>query len=100
MKKMLYRPKKSTSKVGNILLSREQLKTITFRAGFWGPRSCKVLSILEDCLYLISLPSPSVKIQIKGGKIVQKSGVQIPVLESQFFLPFSFSFSNPPYKTK
>ena len=42
------------------------------------PDYVKVLSLLEGCLYLISSPSPSVKIQTKGGKIFQKSGVRIP----------------------
>ena len=59
----------------------------------------KVLSLLEGCLDLISSPSPSVKIQIKGGKIVQKSGFQSPAPGGQIFLlPYLFSFSNPPYK--
>ena len=44
---------------------------------------CKVLSLLEGYLDLISSPSPSLKIQIKGRKIVQKSGVQIPAPEGQ-----------------
>ena len=62
------------------------------------PDCVKVLSLFEGCVYLISSPSPSVKIQIKVGKIVQKSGVQIPAPEGQFFLPFFFSFSDSPYK--
>ena len=36
----------------------------------------KFLSLLESCLYLILSPSPSLKIQIKDGKSVQKSRVQ------------------------
>ena len=47
---------------------------------------CKVISFLEGCLDLILSPSTSLKIQIKVGKIVKKSGVQI------FFYPFSFHF--------
>jgi hypothetical protein len=43
--------------------------------------SVKVLSLLEGCLHLILSPSPSLKFKIKGGKIVQKSGVQIAALE-------------------
>ena len=59
----------------------------------------KVLSLLEGCLYLISSPSPSLKIQIKGGKIVQKSRVQIPAPEGQVFLPFFFIFNILFYKS-
>jgi hypothetical protein len=52
----------------------------------------KVLSLLKGCKYLIASPSPSVKIQIKGGKIVKKSWVQIPTPEGQYFYPSSFHF--------
>ena len=59
----------------------------------------KVLYLLEGCLYLILSPSP-VKIQIKGEKIVQKSGVQILAPECQQNFPFFSTFSNPPYKAE
>ena len=47
---------------------------------------CKVLSLLEAFFDLISSPSPSMKIQIMGGKITGASG------RSKFFCPFSVHF--------
>ena len=50
---------------------------------------------LEGLPDLISSLSPYMKIQIKGGKIVQNSGVQIPAPKGQIFLLFFFNFQIP-----
>ena len=39
----------------------------------------KVLSLLEACFDLISSPSPSMKIQIMGGKITENHGLKSPL---------------------
>ena len=79
----------------NIKLEHSIGNVHIYQSIFWGLFFIviKVLSLLEGCLDLIFSPSPSVKIQIKGGKIVQNSGVQIPALEGQnCFVIFSFHF--------
>ena len=50
-------------------------KTVFREEGIAGKNiTCKVLSLLGCCLDLCSSPSTFLKIQIKGGKIVQKGG--------------------------
>ena len=46
----------------------------------------KVLSLLEACFDLISLPSPSMKIEIMRGKTTENLGLE------SFFGPFSVHF--------
>ena len=53
----------------------------------------KVEKLYPPCLDLISSPSLSMKIQIMGRKITEKSGVQIQAPEGQnCFVIFSFHF--------
>ena len=50
----------------------------------------KVLSLLEACFDLITLPS--VKIQIMGGKITENLGFKSPLLKVKRILSFFFHF--------
>ena len=54
----------------------------------------KVISILEACFDLISSPSPSMKIQVMGGKIIGNLGFKS--LYQKIFFSFFCSFSNSP----
>ena len=59
----------------------------------------KVLSILEACFDLISSHSPSMKIQIMGGKITENLGFQSPLQKVKknfvlFLFIFKFSIKN------
>ena len=56
----------------------------------------KVLSLLEACFDLISSPSPSMKIQVMGGKIIGNLGFKS--LYQKIFFSFFCSFSNSPEK--
>ena len=56
----------------------------------------KVLSLLEACFDLILSPSPSMKIQIMGRKIIENLRFEFPLRKVKIFL-FSFcSFSDFP----
>ena len=44
--------------------------------------------LLEACFDLISSPSPSIKIQIIGGKINENLGFESPLRKVNFFLSF------------
>ena len=61
-----------------------------------GTDSCqgKVLSLLEVYFDLISSPSPSIKIQIMGGKNTENLGLETPLLRNVkiFFSLFLFIF--------
>ena len=53
----------------------------------------KVLSLLEACFDLISPPSPSMKIQIMGGKMTENLGFHSPLRKVKiFFVLFLFIF--------
>ena len=52
--------------------------------------SHKVLFLLEACFDMISSPSPSMKIQINGGKITENLGFESLLQKVKFFF-FSFS---------
>ena len=53
----------------------------------------KVLSLLEACFDLISSPSPTMKIQIMGGKIIENLGFESPLWKvKNFFVLFLFIF--------
>ena len=58
---------------------------------------CKVVSLLEACFDLISSPSPSMKIQIMGGKITENLRFKSPLRKVKNF--FFFLFSNSSQKT-
>ena len=64
--------------------------------------NCKVLSLLEGCLDLISSASLSMKIQIAGGNYTKNLGFKSPLRKVKFFfaLFLFFSFSDSPYKTE
>ena len=55
----------------------------------------KVLSLFEVCFDLISSPSPSMKIQIKGGKITENLGFESPhrKVKKIVLILFIFKFS-------
>jgi hypothetical protein len=53
----------------------------------------KVLSLLEPCFHLISSSSPSMKIQIMGGKITENQWFQSPHGRSICFVLFLFIFN-------
>ena len=57
--------------------------------------TCKVLSLLEACFDLIWGSSPSMKIQIMGGKITENLGFKSPLRKVKsflFFFLFLFKF--------
>ena len=59
----------------------------------------KVLSLLEGCFDLISSPSPSIKIQIVGGKITENLGFESPLRKvKKLFVLFLFIFKFSLYK--
>ena len=58
-----------------------------------------VLSLLEACFDLILSPSPSMKIQIMGGKITENLGFKFLLRKVKIFCSFFFSFSNSSHKT-
>ena len=61
--------------------------------------TCKVLSLLEACFDLIWGSSPSMKIQIMGGKITENLGFKSPLRKVKIFCSFFFSFSNSSHKS-
>ena len=60
----------------------------------------KVLSLLEACFDLISSPSPSIKIQIIGGKNTENLGLESLLRNWLFLFCENFIWGSPLYVRK